>query len=352
MKIRYPGFAFLFLVILFIGCKEHSQTAQPENATNQPQPPSNKPPAIPLSDKDPTFIESQTITSSHGPRNITRSILQDKSGNIWLASWEGIICYDGKSFTNFTIKEGLRRFHIFSMLEDNAGNLWFGTIGAGAYRYDGRSFTNLTTQDGLAGNRVNSIMEDKSGNIWFGTDGGASCYDGNSFRNFSTKEGLIHNDVYALLEDKTGQIWFGTNSGITCFDGQSMLKFNKPDGTPFFNVRSMIADKAGNIWIGGDGFWRFDGRNFSDFNQAFVGWIMEDKKGNLWISAGEPKTQTMVLCRYDAKTLLNGQTTCTKITKGLRQVFGLEEDSKGHIWFGTEQGVGRYDGRSFQYFKD
>jgi hypothetical protein len=52
-----------------------------------------------------TFCKGQTKTdviTSYGPHTSVRTIKQDKKGNIWLASNEGIIRYDGKSFTNIT----------------------------------------------------------------------------------------------------------------------------------------------------------------------------------------------------------------------------------------------------------
>src|SRR3984957_9514162 len=132
--------------------------------------------------------ENKGVITSHGPKWITRNIIQDTKGNIWIAAFDGIFRYDGKSFTNITSKVSSARF--FSVLEDSKGNLWFGSIGSGVYCYDGKSFTNFTTGDGLINNRVSCIYEDKAGNIWFGTENGASCYDGKSFRNFTTKDGL------------------------------------------------------------------------------------------------------------------------------------------------------------------
>src|SRR5689334_1073177 len=60
---------------------------------------------------DPYFVESRDTFSVHGPQCIVRDVLQDKNGNIWLASWQGIIKYDGKVFTNYTLKESLIHFH-------------------------------------------------------------------------------------------------------------------------------------------------------------------------------------------------------------------------------------------------
>jgi streptogramin lyase len=85
-----------------------------------------------------TRSETKNVTTANGPNNISRNIIQDRKGNIWIASWEGIFRYDaqGKSFTNITSQISSARF--FSVLEDRKGNLWFGSIGSGVYYYDAR----------------------------------------------------------------------------------------------------------------------------------------------------------------------------------------------------------------------
>jgi len=70
-------------------------------------------------------------------------------------------------------------------LQDRAGNLWFGTTGEGVYRYDGKAFTHFTEKEGLRNNTVWSILEDKTGNIWFGTADGICRYDGKTFTAFT-----------------------------------------------------------------------------------------------------------------------------------------------------------------------
>jgi len=301
--------------------------------------------------KDSISSEPKAIITSYGPNSITRTIKQDRKGNIWFASWEGIIRYDGNSFTNITSKVSLSNF--FSVLEDRKGNFWFASIGTGVYYFDGKSFTNFTTKDGLANNRVPNIYEDKNGNIWFGTEGGASYYDGKSFRNFTTKEGLPHNDVNSIIEDKTGKFWFGTRGDACFYDGKTFTIFTNKEGEPFTNVRSIIEDKKGNIWLGGnDGLWRYDGRSFTNFTTKFVGFIYEDKKGNIWTSSESANTQGWTLSRYDEKSLSYAKATATQIRTEEGMFFGILEDNMGNIWFGTLNGVCRYDGSSFNYFKD
>jgi len=131
-------------------------------------------------------VGTKDVSVSQRPNGIVRTIKQDKKGNIWITSWEGVFKYDGKSFTNITSKVSSARF--FSVLEDRKGNFWFASIGSGVYYYDGKSFRNFTTKDGLTNDRVTTMYEDKSGNIWFGTEDGVSYYDGKSFRNIKMKE--------------------------------------------------------------------------------------------------------------------------------------------------------------------
>ena len=312
-------------------------------------------------DHDPYFVESTSIKSPYGPSSITRNIIQDRKGDIWLATWEGIIQYDGNSFTNFTNKEGLRRFHAFSALEDKAGNLWFGTIGAGAFLYDGKAFTNFTTKEGLAHDRLGCFHEDKSGKIWIGTEGGISVYDGNflppvkgGFRNYTTNEGLTNNDVNSIIEDKTGKFWIGTRGEACTYNGTAFTKITNNEGQPFTNVRCIIEDSKGNIWLGGnDGLWRYDGKTFTNYTRTFVGYMYEDKKGNIWTSSEAPDNRRQwILSRYDAKSLYDEKATATSILKKEDMFFGITEDKDGGIWFGSLNGVCRYDGKSFNYFKD
>ena len=299
--------------------------------------------------------ETKDIVTSSGPKWITRNIIQDRKGNIWIAAFDGIFRYDGESFTNITSKVSSARF--FSILEDSKGNFWFGSIGSGVYYYDGKSFTNFTTGDGLINNRVSCIYEDKTGNIWFGTEDGASSYDGKSFRSYRLNGG-----VNSIIEDKTGKFWFATTGNTFVYDGKAFTVFTH-DGKPFKNVRSIIEDKKGNTWLGGsDGLWRYDGRTFTNFTQKSVGDIIEDKKGNIWTSSESANSpawvgsetgniQPWALTRYDGKSLFNKRPTVTEITnKGM--IFGILEDDKGSIWFGAFDGVHRYDGSTITDFKD
>ncbi|TDQ08462.1 two component regulator with propeller domain [Pedobacter metabolipauper] len=319
-------------------------------------------------------FENKALTTTQGPKTITRNIIQDKKSNIWIAAFDGIFRYDGKSFTHITSKVSSARF--FSILEDRKGNLWFGSIGSGVFYYDGKSFQNFTTRDGLLNNDVGSIYEDKKGNIWFGVFGGASRYDGTSFRNYIINGDAMNEDrtgktftnrppyeVNSIIEDKTGRFWFGTRGNTFVYDGKTFTVFSH-ENTPFKNVRKIIEDKKGNIWLGGnDGLWNYDGSKFTNFTQKFVGHIYEDKKDNIWISSESfndlsrllfgygANTASWALSRYDGKSLSNKKPVVTQIKSNEIMIFGILEAYDGSIWFGTMNGVYRYDGKTISDFK-
>jgi len=342
------------LLLMFVFCTSYGQSK-----TNVP--------------KDNIKSETKDVSTSHGPNTSVRTIKQDRKGNMWLVSIEGIIRYDGKSFTNLTSKVGSHR--IWDVLEDRRGNIWFATIDSGVYYYNGRSLQHYTTSEGLASNSVFEIYEDKAGIIWFGTGGGASRYDGKSFRNFKMNipppviqidsihvsgyhKQLQHpelywmvnetnNRVHTIIEDKTGKFWFGTWGYASVYDGKTFTTITNKDGKPFTKVRSIIEDKKGNIWLGGGGgLWRYDGTTFTQFTRNSVGYVYEDRKGNIWTTSERDNGEVWALSRYDQKSLYNKKPTVTEIMSGGNGLFEIVEARDGSIWIGASDGVYRYDGKT------
>ena len=303
---------------------------------------------------DPTFIEAKDTFSIYGPQTITRSMLQDKNGIYWFATWQGIISFDGKTFTNHTLKENLGRHHVLSIFEDSKHTIWFGTINGGLYCYNNlnknntvSSFKHFSNIDGLAGNSVMSITEDRMGNVWFGTDNGISCYNGNMFSNYFPKPDDPKNTVYCITQDYTGKLWFGTEDGIY-YCHETNRKFMKESSVYFRHVLAILKDKDGCIWFGTtnggvckhnpsdikNSFTYFDSKN--GMNNNSVGCITQDKKGNIWFGGS--------VCKYDGK-----QFTSVKFleNQSSNNVFNIYEDQTHYLWFCTMNGVRRYVNSDF-----
>ena len=300
-------------------------------------------------DVDPYFVDSSAMTSRVGPQVITRNILQDSKGEFWLATWNGILRFDGITYTNVTNQEGLRRYRAFTLLEDRDQNIWIGTCGAGVYRYDGSTYTNLTTEDGLVDDVVLSIMQDKDGNLWFGGMG-ATKYDGKTFTSFSKEDGFTSSDVNSISEAPDGSIWFGTRGALFHYDGESFVNFTKEHGLNISSYIPTLIDHNGHLWFGGqNGIFHYDGEtlehpfHFTSFS------LMEDSQGMIWFSGGglngaEPQPGTTVLNRFDPTDgLENMRSTSEQFEVNAGMVFGMMEDADGVIWFGTGGGERRIE---------
>jgi ligand-binding sensor domain-containing protein/signal transduction histidine kinase len=282
--------------------------------------------------------------------NIVLSIYEDKSGNLWFAGG-GVSRYDGKYFTQFTNIEVSNNL-VLSVFEDDSANLWFGAE-KGLTKYNGKTFTNYTTKEGLSNNTVWSILEDKSGSLWFGTSGGVSSYDGKTFTNYTEKEGLSNNNVSSIYEDKAGSLWFGTNRGVSRLDRDSktFTYYTEKEGLSNNNVSSIYEDKAGNLWIGtyGGGVSKYDGTTFTNFTEQdglannLVTSILEDRSGSLWFGIDRGGVS-----KYNGRTFTHFGRTEGLSSNDCTSIF---EDNSGNLWFGTNHGgVSKYDGKSFANF--
>ena len=104
--------------------------------------------------------------------------------------------------------------YVFSIIAAADGSIWAGTWGGGVSRWDGKAWTNLTVKDGLAGNIVYSLAQDREGVMWFGTNRGVSRWDGKTFKNFREAQGLLNDNVYSLAVGPDGDVWVGTKKGV------------------------------------------------------------------------------------------------------------------------------------------
>jgi ligand-binding sensor domain-containing protein len=104
--------------------------------------------------------DGKTVTNFSEKDGLSKNgvfcILEDSKGNIWLGSNAGkgfirgdAFCYDGKTFTNITAKVGLTLvdgfvYDVRSILEDKVGNIWIGSTDGLLLCYDGKRFTNFS----------------------------------------------------------------------------------------------------------------------------------------------------------------------------------------------------------------
>lgn len=318
----------------------------------------------------PTFNLSQSTTFPQIHTNLggmvrefVRTMYQDNKGNYWFGTnGDGIIRYAGKTLEKIAI-EGVNPFmRVMEIVEDKTGNIWFATS-EGLIKYDGQAFTIFSKKEGLQGENeeIWGLTIDKNGLIWVGSIGGLSHFDGKKFTPFLLPDLRVENPQYMLsdklvlkfLEDKNGTMWIVT-------DGNGIFKYNKGEfihvttknGLTDNNAADILEDKQGNIWIGtfNGGVSKFDGKIYTNFTkdsiieggEAYN--FFEDKQGNIWFSA-----EGYGVYRYDGANFTQF-TTDNGLTSNVVQ--SILQDNKGQVWFGTWQGISIYDGQKFMNAKD
>lgn len=298
-------------------------------------------------------------------------IFQDKNNTYWFASnGEGAYRFDGKTLTHITDKDGLCSNFVWTIQEDINGNLWFITRD-GVCCFDGVSFTNYTD---TIKNAPRGKLNYKAGGLFFGHLNDVCFYDGKSFTNLyiypSTYWPSKNNmnrpySVYSTLVDSSGNVWFGTQEkGVCRYDGNSFVFFTE-HGLDKAAVRTLYQDKAGSIWAGnnGAGLFRFNGNGFTNFtdenglaNPDFLNklkgkegtlarpWTMnQDDNGNLWIG-----TIDAGVWKYDGNNLTNYTTKDGLVGNSIWTIY---KDKKGELWFVTDgEAICKFNGKSFTRF--
>jgi ligand-binding sensor domain-containing protein len=308
---------------------------------------------------DTLWKHAEDSVSLTGPTRMVRNIKQARNGEVLIAAYDGIRRYNGKTFTKIT--NDIQPASFWDVIEDKNGNLWLGSKDSGVYCFNGKYFTHYTTRHGLPSNMVMHLYEDKAGNIWMACGNGASCFDGQNFKHYTTQDGLPSNSINFFMEDKAGKIWLGTRGDMYTFDGKTFHLFKNNQGESFYNVWAIIEDQKGYIWFGGsiikekvgstlfqdNGLWRYDGKQITKVTEDLATAIIQDKDGNIWTSHpdGPNGRQGWSIIRYDNATLYEEKPTATEIYSTKQMLCRLLQTKDGSIWFGSGQGVYRYDGK-------
>src|SRR5579872_798643 len=95
-----------------------------------------------------------------------------------LPTWLGAQRYNFKYYSH---ADGLGGMEVHSLLQDRTGFIWIGTS-LGLYRYDGLHFRGYTKADGLPDDWIESMHETASGVLLVGTHDGLARRDGEGFK--------------------------------------------------------------------------------------------------------------------------------------------------------------------------
>lgn len=193
---------------------------------------------------------------------------QDSYGFLWMASYEGLIRWDGANYKRYfysrTDSTTLSGNIVYKIYEDYKGRLWIGTIdGLSLFDRAREKFIRCDLGKETMKIPVNDIVEDSNNQLWLGTSYGLCRYD---YERGAAKwyvhdpqntNSLSSDVVFRLSVDASDILWIATfGGGVSRFNPQTgvfttyLHEENNPKTICSNKIRNIRADHEGNIWVG------------------------------------------------------------------------------------------------------
>jgi len=296
--------------------------------------------------------------------NFVRSIIEDRTGRLWIGTRKGLNLYKDGKFEILTEKDGLPHGFIRAVFEDSKGRIWIATYGGGICRLEENTGDNkkkfkfivYDETNGLANNFARTIYEDSRGVLWIGTREGLTRYKDGVFSSILMVKNTPHNLVNSIYEDNEKNLWVGTETqGLFRLKDSVLRSYALDDGLADSTTWCLYNDSRNILWIGmRDGLFHYKDGKFSPFvteDDSFsygINSVGEDPQGNLWIGT-ENKGLKLLKLKDDGRYSVTTYTG--KMGLGSDTVRCVVADKNGTVWLGTyDSGMVRYrDGKFTNY---
>ena len=274
--------------------------------------------------------------------NYIRNLFEDREGNIWVATDNGLDRFRDIAVATITVKHGLSQSTPWSVLAATDGSVWVGTLD-GLNRLQNGRLTVYRTRENFsrpgserAVERIRPVLSSK----WSSVESPRSRWNVREIR----ATGLPHNLIHSLFEDDRRRIWVSTHTGVAYFENERFI----PVGGISGGVQAITGDATGNIWISEDHalIHVVDDRVVKRISWASLGlesgavvMLANPVGGGLWLGFRPGGVKYFkdghIAASYGA---------AEGVGRGLTG--GLHRDADGTIWVATEGGLSRIkDGR-------
>jgi signal transduction histidine kinase/ligand-binding sensor domain-containing protein len=281
------------------------------------------------------------------PSSYIRAIDQDHDGYLWLATYSGLVRFDGERFVTWKAHDGvaLPSDDLSGLLVAHDGSLWVGGLGSVTHIVDGRIASHKPPAEGLFDGYVSVFLEDNAGTIWAAGQDGVARFDGTQWEKVGAQQGLPERPAISLHQDNHGVLWVGTSVGA--YHRIASTGIFEAVGSPSLSyaIENIAQDSSGDIVLthpthlitdlGGPG----TDRNDSEMNRSHGTKLLRDREGSLWVG-----TRSQGIVRIRGEHGIRGR-VIERVTRedGLSadSVLALFEDREGNIWVGTPFGLNR-----------
>ena len=289
-------------------------------------------------------------TDSNGlPSNTILDIVQDDVGYMWLASYDGLIRFDGLTFTKFTKAEyGFTGLSPRVLCKGNDGSLWIGTNASGLYCYKNKKFIHYGVESGLPNFSIRALKFDDSNRLWVGTASGLAYFnDEGQFVSLSEEINSALGNITMILPVKD-TIWVSSNlSGIKIIKNGTLMDAPFLSGANNEIFSAGYLDFDNSIWLGTVSGLMYHIKNdkiekiynYESMHSASVNGFVRLKTGTMFVATYKG------LGRFtqDGYDLFSEK-------KGLpdKVVSALCQDREGNLWLAMKHsGVGKFSRGKF-----
>jgi len=287
----------------------------------------------------------------------SNSLFIDFEKNVWITCERGISKISSRRFANYQRIHGLLEDEVSALLEYEPGKFILGHNN-GLTFFDGKNFLKVPfSRKNSPGPTVIRVLEmetDADKNIWFTASfAGLAKVNPNHPRHitwYNSQNGLPE-QITSLWIDKTAnKIWLGTDNGILLLtlplkiNRQGKVEFSKVAGLPICKPRRMYGDSGKLHYIA------------SHINGLFVyhqvkkQWqnyrIPGNSNANAIYSIKKDNRGRLLIGTLGGLYILEDETLSRFEFNGFhidRPVYFILEDQYHHLWFGTDNGVVRWD---------
>ncbi len=212
-------------------------------------------------------------------QNTVMGMLQDRKGNLWFSTWDGINRFNGYAFKTYKARQGnyinLTNNRVDRIYEDSNGFLWLFTYDNRAHRFNPltETFEQVPAADQPGSNfNISTISVLPNGVVWLLTenDGAMRVVTDPADKHlttktYSVKSGLFPaTKVYKVHQDKKGNEWMLTDNGLGMLPAgeenlNSYFVETKERFTDPKQAFYTIQEGTDEIWFGSDRgrVWRY-----------------------------------------------------------------------------------------------
>lgn len=194
------------------------------------------------------------------------ALCENAQGKMWVGTEAGIFSVENDKINKeqeLNRQMGKNPTIIYSIKEDNYGQIWIGTLDRGVFVFSKQMklIVHLTEKNLLATNTINHIIKDADGGIWMATMRGLAYVQNplqpGTIKNYDERYGIKDSHIRAISQDKQGNIWVSMFSGIACLNihKQRFYNYDYESGIPTSNFveASAVTTPDGTIYFGSPG---------------------------------------------------------------------------------------------------